>query len=119
MRLVDGSSHLEGRVEVYINGAWGTVCDDGWDIRDARVVCRQLGYGTAVQAFKRARFGQGSGDIVLSNVQCKGSEWSLDRCTASPNHNCSHHEDAGVSCSGGTLTICNLHRNMYMMFIIE
>ena len=46
MRLVGGNSSLEGRVEVCYNGEWVTVCDNGWDFRDATVVCRELGHST-------------------------------------------------------------------------
>ncbi|XP_023933282.1 deleted in malignant brain tumors 1 protein-like isoform X5 [Lingula anatina] len=101
VRLVDGERDGEGRVEVLHNGEWGTVCDDSWDVNDAQVVCRMLGYDPAnAVAFSNAEHGQGSGGIHMDNVNCDGSEASIEDCGHNGwrSHNCGHHEDASVRC---------------------
>ncbi|XP_073459288.1 neurotrypsin [Aquarana catesbeiana] len=100
-RLVGGSSAFEGRIEVLHAGQWGTVCDDQWDDADAEVVCRQLGFGGIAKAWNQAHFGEGTGPILLDEVQCTGNELSIEDCQLSTwgEHNCGHNEDAGVSCT--------------------
>eukprot|EP00057_Strongylocentrotus_purpuratus_P010407 XP_011664881.1 PREDICTED: soluble scavenger receptor cysteine-rich domain-containing protein SSC5D-like [Strongylocentrotus purpuratus] len=101
IRLVDGNVASEGRVEVVYNDEWGTICDDDWDIDDARVICRQLGYTNAEKATLEASFGGGSGVIWLDDVMCDGTEPSIFTCPSSEwgDHNCEHTEDAGVICT--------------------
>ena len=110
VRLVGGSSYNEGRVEVNYNGEWGTVCDDGWSGNDARVVCRQLGFGSSGTPYSRAYFGRGPGPIWLDYVVCTGTESTLASCGhlgVGIIRSCSHSEDAGVRCYG-TRGITNL-----------
>ena len=101
IRLVGGNTTLEGRVEVYRENQWGTVCDDTWDINTGHVVCRQLGFPPAISVSGNASFGQGTGPIWMDGVQCNGSESSIDRCgfRGWNSESCEHHQDASVVCS--------------------
>ncbi|XP_041032841.1 deleted in malignant brain tumors 1 protein-like [Carcharodon carcharias] len=101
-RLVNGSNMCSGRVEVYHNSVWGTVCDNGWDLSAANVVCRVLNCGTALSAEGGASYGEGTGVIWSYNVSCNGTELTLDQCSANKwvGTNCTHSQDAGITCSG-------------------
>ncbi|PIK43389.1 putative deleted in malignant brain tumors 1 protein-like [Apostichopus japonicus] len=100
VRLVGGTTDYEGRIEIFLNGAWGTICDDSWGIDEAEVACRQLGYSKAVEAFSFASYGAGTGEILLDDVQCIGSEEHILACQnrGVGVHDCGHYEDAGVKC---------------------
>ena len=101
IRLMGSSSSYYGRVEVYYNGEWGTVCNDGWDTADATVVCRQLGFYSSVTAYGSAIYGQGRGPIWLSRLTCIGNESSLFDCgqLSVGTKNCTHSHDAIVNCN--------------------
>ena len=84
-------------MEIYYEHSWATVCSDGWDDDDASVICKQLGLSSTGQT---AKFGHGSGRILLSNVTCVNNESSIFDCSHNGfgNHNCNHDKDAGVRC---------------------
>lgn len=106
MRLVDGGSHHEGRVEVYYKNSWGTICDATWNTKAASVVCRQLGLPNALHnawAQDQAFFGPGSGMIVFDDIDCTGEESEISQCSYSDpgsnrNPQCDHFSDASVMC---------------------
>lgn len=97
------SARGTGRVEVFYQGEWGTICDDNWDLNDAQVVCRQLGYQNAIRSLQGQYVPSGSGRIWLDEVKCAGNERRISSCKHHGwgSHDCRHHEDAGVKCSGG------------------
>ena len=98
VRLVNGTSKKSGRVEVLHQGNWGTVCDNEWDMRDANVVCRMLGFPRAIAAYRGAKFGPGRGLVRIGDVGCSGSETNIAFCPHKDSSDCSHSKDAGVLC---------------------
>ena len=106
VRLVNGSNSYSGRVEIKYAGAWGTVSDVNWDIRDGHVVCKQLGFKGAVGVYTQARYGQGRGPIWISNANCNGNETKFADCLPPSWENTisafsSHARDASVVCNNG------------------
>ena len=90
-----------GRIEVYHSSfGWGTVCDDYWGETESNVACRQLGFIGANATRSEAYFGQGSGPILLDDVQCTGDESYIWDCIHRGWNveNCDHYEDVGVEC---------------------
>uniref|UniRef100_A0A1X7U210 SRCR domain-containing protein n=1 Tax=Amphimedon queenslandica TaxID=400682 RepID=A0A1X7U210_AMPQE len=113
IRLAGGQTEYEGRVEICINKVWGTICGYGrrgwwwsyynrWSTPDSNVVCTQLGHMElgSTAYYRASQFGQGSGPIFLSEVDCQGNEQNLLSCPYRPIHStsCTHNYDAGVKC---------------------
>ncbi|XP_034560697.1 T-cell differentiation antigen CD6-like isoform X2 [Notolabrus celidotus] len=100
-RLAGGPDRCAGRVELWRDGRWGTVCDDQWDLQDADVVCAQLGCGYAISVTGQGgSFPPGGGPIHLDELNCTGKEDYLWACpSAQGETDCGHKEDAGVVCS--------------------
>ncbi|XP_072026691.1 lysyl oxidase homolog 2A-like [Amphiura filiformis] len=92
----------QGRVLIEIDNTWGTICSEGWDLFDAAVLCRQMGMGFARYALERSvHFGAPRLDILITDVQCDGSERMLQECSyrkLSVNETCPRNHRAGVVC---------------------
>ncbi|XP_046567358.1 uncharacterized protein LOC124275747 [Haliotis rubra] len=105
VRFAGGSDEREGRVEVLVGREYSTICDDGFDIHDAKVVCRMASFDPegGVTYYDRAKFGSGSGTIEYTKLHCVGNESHVNQCINKRSY-CSHFEDISVRCHGNYLT---------------
>ncbi|KAH3727046.1 hypothetical protein DPMN_052971, partial [Dreissena polymorpha] len=106
VRLADGGKNW-GRVEVFHNGEWGTVCDDHMDDNFVDVLCAQLGMNNG-NILQNLNYKKGTGKIWMDNVECTGAELSIENCTHHGwgIHDCNHEqEDVGVVCDPKNCTI--------------
>ena len=106
IRLVGGTTELEGRVELCINETWGTVCDGGWSTFDTNVACRQLGYQPSMSTpLYNAAFGPGTGPIWIDDLLCRNTERRLIDCphggVGMIDFCNGHNDDAGLRCIEG------------------
>ena len=105
VRVQGGNQPYNGRVEVMYNGEWGTICNSGWDINDARAFCRQLGYVDAIATglVSDYLYSSGAGRIWQTNVDCTGQERRFGECffpeTWGNTASCGHSMDVAVQCS--------------------
>jgi hypothetical protein len=101
MRLVtaEATSGFKGRVELYHNGEWGTVCSNQFTVTSAMVVCRQLGLEGG-EMMPLGSYPTGAGSIWMDNVVCQGHEKRLWLCNFGGwgSHSCDHMSDVGVEC---------------------
>ncbi|VDI06130.1 Hypothetical predicted protein [Mytilus galloprovincialis] len=97
VRLTGGNGPWEGTVEVYVDGSWGSICDRDFDLSDARVICRMLGYKREIQIWTGAAWGQGTGKSLFTSLSCSGNERSIGSCGYYTS-NCYHSQDVGISC---------------------
>lgn len=100
LRLAGGSRSNNGRVEVQVDGQWGSLCHNGFDDFDAQVVCRMLGYEGEAISYKDSHFGPGRGPVWDLVLDCRGNESNLQSCVVKfSDELCSHDTTAGVACS--------------------
>ena len=120
MRIVSipYGSELEGAVEVFYNGTWGAVCSNEWDLNDAEVVCRELGFGPAISV---GYISVDTQKFWFEHLNCNGTELTIAECSHSGwgNHNCHFGKDATVRCaaSNGNFSLIHVHTYIYnLMF---
>ena len=103
LRLADGETSRDGRVEIYHNGRWGTVCPDNWDVNEVRVVCKYLGYSG--EGAVQNTFQGGGGPVWISGLNCTGNETNIAECDhvgwEISDPGCNYAIQAGLTCYVG------------------
>ena len=107
VRLVDGTGNTAGFVELYHLGQWVPICGSSWDILDASVVCRELGYLTAVSATRKIHDNYRYYRGYTYTYSCTGDESTLKQCNTFIQHYYYCYYSAFVNCSGEFMQICN------------
>lgn len=109
LRLRRFNETRSGQVEIYHGGSWETICFDGWDVHDAFVACRQLGYSGA-DGIKHET--PANVQSSLKNVRCKGNENTLGDCIHDWSVGNCNHGYAGVICSGMFWCLCHCSKHL-------
>ena len=101
VKLVNGTNILEGRVEICINNAWGTVCHNKLSSTDVDIVCRSLGVNfTESYQLPLSDYGPGTGPIFMDGLSCDKDDETLFDCLLAPYHSCTHDQDVAIRCVG-------------------
>lgn len=95
---MNGSDYTEGRLEIFHDDQWGSICDNNWFGDDATVACRQMGLGNVEYAYQD--YGPGQGPVHLDDVECHGTETNITTCQKGDwgVNDCAHDSDVGMSC---------------------
>ncbi|XP_054741887.1 protein bark beetle isoform X2 [Anastrepha obliqua] len=111
VRLVGGAGDYEGRLQVYLDGRWGTVCDYGWTVLNAALVCHHLGYTLNPRDWRLHRSQMPTvgvtEDVIVSNVRCTEHDLDITKCHAEYltrgefENSCTHENDVGMRCYEG------------------
>ncbi|XP_037927279.1 protein bark beetle [Teleopsis dalmanni] len=111
VRILGGAGPYEGRLQIYLNGKWGTVCDYGWTVLNAALVCHQLGYTLNPQDWRLLRADMPNvgttEDVIVTNVRCTVHDHDITKCRSEQvfrgefENSCTHENDVGIRCYEG------------------
>ncbi|XP_052821548.1 deleted in malignant brain tumors 1 protein [Octopus bimaculoides] len=112
----NGLNTIKGRVEIFHNNSWGSICDDGFDNTNAYVVCKSLNYKSG-KILPAESYEVAKGKIWMDDVRCVGNEKTIFDCQYSPlgTHDCTHKQDVMISCTSAIdnqLTVCQNSSNL-------